>query len=295
MKKSYQIFFILFILFLSTGCSSEIKANDAYCKTRYPIVLVHGLGFRDDALLVKYWGPIGKHLQQKGARVILARQQAYASHRNNAILIKKEIEKFLKEHPEYQKVNIIAHSKGGLESRYMITKLNMAHKVASLTTVATPHRGSSIADIVMGKIKSDKKIIVKLINLLAKILGDKKPDSYDAGLQLTTGYMKNFNREVLDMKGVYYQSYAAEIDRYYPNPVWRKLWEVLKKHEGPNDSLVSTKSAVWGDFQGVVKLNGKSQVSHADIVGLHIVTGVYSFKEALFFEKVVHRLKEMGY
>jgi triacylglycerol lipase len=295
MKKSYRVALLSFLIFVSSDCNSEIKAKDTYCRTRYPLVLVHGLGFRDDARLVKYWGKVVKHLKKRGARVILTHQQAYASHRDNAILIKKEIERFLASHPEYKKINIIAHSKGGLESRYMISKLEMADKVASLTTIATPHRGSSIADIVMGRIKSDRKIIVKLVNGVAKLLGDKKPDSYDAGLQLTTGYMKIFNREVPDSKEVYYQSYAAEIDRNYPNPLWRKLWKELKKHEGPNDGLVSRKSAVWGDFQGVVKDNGKTRVSHADIIGMHIVTGVFTFREELFFEGLVHRLKVMGY
>ncbi len=295
MKKSFGVVVLSFLVFLSVNCCNEIKAEDTYCRTKYPVVLVHGLGFRDDAHLVKYWGKIDKHLKKRGARVILAHQQAYASHRDNALLIKKEIEKFLKENPSYKKVNIIAHSKGGIESRYMITKLNMADRVASLTTLATPHRGSSIADIVMGKIKSDRKIIVKLINMMAKLLGDKKPDSYDAGLQLTTEYMKIFNRDVPDMKNVYYQSYAAEIDRNFPNPFWRKLRKVLNKYEGPNDSLVSIKSAVWGDFRGVVKCNGKPLVSHADIIGMHIITGEFCFKADHFFQELVHRLREMGY
>ncbi|MCQ5134484.1 esterase/lipase family protein, partial [Coprococcus eutactus] len=39
------------------------------------------------------------------------------------------------------KVNLIAHSKGGLDSRYAISMLGMAPYVASLTTINTPHRG----------------------------------------------------------------------------------------------------------------------------------------------------------
>ncbi|MFO0865908.1 MAG: hypothetical protein U0744_14870 [Gemmataceae bacterium] len=42
--------------------------------------------------------------------------------------------------------HIIAHSMGGLDSRYMITKLGMADQVISLTTLGTPHRGSPFAD-----------------------------------------------------------------------------------------------------------------------------------------------------
>lgn len=44
-------------------------------------------------------------------------------------------------------VNIIAHSMGGLDSRYMISRLKPGNiEVVSLTTIATPHRGSAFAD-----------------------------------------------------------------------------------------------------------------------------------------------------
>ena len=44
------------------------------------------------------------------------------------------------------KVHIIAHSMGGLDARHMIVDLGMADKVASLTTIGTPHRGTILAD-----------------------------------------------------------------------------------------------------------------------------------------------------
>src|SRR5207245_6473457 len=43
-------------------------------------------------------------------------------------------------------VNLIAHSMGGLDARYMITHLGMAEHVRSLTTVSTPHRGTYLVD-----------------------------------------------------------------------------------------------------------------------------------------------------
>lgn len=46
------------------------------------------------------------------------------------------------------KFHIIAHSMGGLDSRYLITHLGGSHRIASLTTIATPHFGSPIADVV---------------------------------------------------------------------------------------------------------------------------------------------------
>ena len=43
-------------------------------------------------------------------------------------------------------VNLVAHSMGGLDARYLITHLNMAEQVRSLTTVSTPHRGTYLVD-----------------------------------------------------------------------------------------------------------------------------------------------------
>ena len=58
MKKLHITVILLSSIFLSIHCSCKVRAEDTYCNTRYPIVLVHGLGFRDDAPLIKYWGKI---------------------------------------------------------------------------------------------------------------------------------------------------------------------------------------------------------------------------------------------
>lgn len=66
----------------------------------------------------------------------------------NAGILREKIFEILRENGE-EKVNIIAHSKGGLDSRYLISGLHMAPYVASLTTICTPHRGSMLADLLM--------------------------------------------------------------------------------------------------------------------------------------------------
>ncbi len=47
-------------------------------------------------------------------------------------------------------MNIIAHSMGGLDARYLISRLQpKGVDVRSLVTVATPHRGSALADYII--------------------------------------------------------------------------------------------------------------------------------------------------
>src|SRR5204863_998767 len=65
------------------------------------------------------------------------------------------------------RVIIIAHSMGGLDARYMISRLRMADRVAALITVSTPHRGSPYADWCLknlGKRMGGMKLI-KLLKL----------------------------------------------------------------------------------------------------------------------------------
>ena len=57
-----------------------------------------------------------------------------------------ELKRFLRERFPNEKVHVIAHSMGGLDARYMISRLGMEDRVLSLTTVGTPHRGSKYAD-----------------------------------------------------------------------------------------------------------------------------------------------------
>lgn len=57
----------------------------------------------------------------------------------------------------------------------------------------------------------------RLVNLYATLMGDKRPDSLRAVVQVTTEGMKQFNNEVPDSVKVYYQSYASHVNKEYPN------------------------------------------------------------------------------
>lgn len=109
------------------------------CKTIYPVLLLHGLNCQDERPIY-YWGRIPSILRKHGTTVYLGGQDAWGTVKDNAEYINMQINNIiLKENCD--KVNIIAHSKGGLEARYLISSLNMANKVASLTTISTPHHG----------------------------------------------------------------------------------------------------------------------------------------------------------
>src|SRR6185295_19714138 len=53
--------------------------------------------------------------------------------------------------PDAKKVNLIAHSMGGLDARYLTSCLGFSDRVASLTTIGTTHRGTRLADLALAR------------------------------------------------------------------------------------------------------------------------------------------------
>jgi hypothetical protein len=66
---------------------------------------------------------------------------------NRGRVLRQTIEDELKKWPTGTRVHILAHSMGGLDSRWALAQDGMADKIASLTTIATPHRGTSLGDL----------------------------------------------------------------------------------------------------------------------------------------------------
>ncbi len=77
-------------------------------KTRYPIVLVHGLAMKD-TFFMKSWGRIDRVLRLQGYTVYKSNVDAFGTVENNASQLKEEINSILRE-TGAGKVNIIAHS-----------------------------------------------------------------------------------------------------------------------------------------------------------------------------------------
>ncbi len=118
----------------------DVRVERRICSTKYPCLLVHGVGFRDFHYF-NYWGRIPRELVRNGANVYYGHQEAWGTVEDNGLILKNKIMEILQK-TGCGKVNIIAHSKGGLDARYVISGLKMEAYVASLTTINTPHRGS---------------------------------------------------------------------------------------------------------------------------------------------------------
>lgn len=231
-------------------------ANDKTLK--YPILFVHGFGLRDNKRF-GYWGRIPNHFVSKGCNVFFGNQDAGGSIEDNALFLKERILEILSDQ-KCEKINVIAHSKGGLEMRYLISTLKMGDKIASLTTIATPHRGSKALMYIP---KITLKTCAFFTTFFMYLIGERKPRIYQTFLLFREDNAEIFNTENPDDPNVYYQSYTSIMDRDF---LVTFLHRIIKKIDQENDGIISVDSAKWGEFRGVIKSNSRRGISHFDQV-----------------------------
>lgn len=236
------------------------------CETKYPIILIHGTGFRDFKH-INYWGRIPKALIAEGANIYYGSQDSWGTVEYNANIIKDNLLNLISK-IGCEKVNLIAHSKGGLEARFMISELNMENYVASLTTMSTPHHGSKTMDQFYSFPTFLYKFVAFFVNSYFKMLGDKKPDFYSTSKQFSTYYCEKFNALITNSEHIYYQSYASIMKNSFSDILMVIPHFVVRLFEGDNDGLVTPSSAMWGEFKGIIRGKTSRGISHADIVDL---------------------------
>jgi triacylglycerol lipase len=218
-----------------------IAAGTTVPKLRAPAVLVHGLfGFDKLQLaqwtLASYFPGISELLRAAGNTVLVPRLSPTGGVADRAAQLKNFLDREMPREP----VHIFAHSMGGLDSRYLISRLGMAHRVLSLTTLGTPHRGSPFADWCIRRLK-------RLLSPMFQMAGIPVQGFYD----VTTDVCRRFNAEVPDAPGVRYFSVAGRHDGSLLAPEWLLSHSIVLREEGPNDGVVSIASASYGESQEI--------------------------------------------
>lgn len=280
--------------------AAQARGISDECATKYPIVLVHGAGFRDmNVGFINYWGRIPPLLESRGAKLYYGGTDGWGNVEDCAASLKAVVEQVLKETGS-EKVNLIAHSKGGLEARYMISSLDMADKVASLTTIGTPHHGSKVIHKILDLPDYLLRGAAVAANGFSRLTGDRKPDFYGGVHSFSEEYMKAFNERNPNREGVYYQSFAGVLWAPASDIIMIIPGYLIKTEDGPNDGLVTVESAKWGNFRGVLRGTGYRGVSHADEVDFRRKdVPIYPMLGAktvpAFFAAMVAELKQMGY
>ena len=233
-----------------------------------PVVLVHGL-FGFDRIGVPgarfdYFRGIARHLEGLGCQAHAVRLPASASVPDRARELVAAIDAL-----PHARIDLIAHSLGGLDARYALTHLGLAQRVRSLVTVGTPHRGTPLADLaVKGPLDWARRIIGALGVPL------------EALEWLGTDALAAFNAQVVDVPGVRYACVVGGMhraDSVVPLALI-PAHAYLRRIAGPNDGLVPIASQYWGETLAEIEADHFAQIGwRVAVRGSFDAAGLYAY------------------
>ncbi|MCH9682023.1 MAG: triacylglycerol lipase [Deltaproteobacteria bacterium] len=188
---------------LTTALCVGAMAGDVhaagYTETEYPIILAHGLsGF--DALLgvVEYWPGIAGALEKDGAEVFVTEVSQFNDTAVRGQQLLEQVEEVIAL-TGADKVNLVGHSHGGLDSRWVAAQ--RPELVASVTTVGSPNQGAELATVLRDILVEDsfsESVLAGLAgglgSLLALLSGTSNPQDAVGALDALSGSgMAEFN------------------------------------------------------------------------------------------------------
>ncbi len=243
-----------------SGCDRET--------TRYPIVLVHGWTGFDEIGPLDYFYGIPALLEERGYPVSVAVLDPYNSIEVRSEQLAPQVDEAL-ERGRALKVNIIAHSQGGLDSRRLISTLGYGDRVSALVTVATPHRGTPLCDVALGLLPgAGEEALWFLLNLIGATVMGRESDAEASFLSLSEDYVQNvFNPANPDDRRVDYISWMGRTCLYgiscddVCDVEIRWSYDLIYLLAGDNDGIVPVSSGPWGDYRGEIPAD------HFDEVG----------------------------
>lgn len=289
----------------------------------YPIVLAHGFfGFEDFAGIdfITYFYGVKAELAARGETLVFtpAVDPFNDSDARGAELL-AHVERIVAE-TGAAKVNLIGHSQGGLDARWVAhTRPDL---VASVTTFATPHRGTPIADVVLGVVEDPqaRDLADRLVRLIGAELYDAAGEetSVFASLrQFSTAGIDDFNTRITNAPGIPYYSITGRTDRHDGTPDcdvadqplfvsrYRRTLDPVEplldipeqivdggSADIANDGLVRVRDARWGRFLGCVPADHFDEIGQ--LFGDRPGTG-NDFDYLAFYAELVEWLRAQGH
>ncbi len=298
--------------------AGQLAANSEANRGEYPLVLGHGFFGFDSVGPLEYFGGAADALRDEGfAAYVTAVEPIASSVDTRGPQLGREIA-CIATISGSGKVNLVGHSQGGLDARVVAVHPVYSQYVASVTTVATPHHGSLIADAALGLVPDvSQGLLDAIADLWGYIAGAPENNAeVQASLeQLSEAHSTDFNLTHPDNPSLEYFSWAGRSvatalsfdygdeecnDGVLPNPPRRDIidtelfptFEFLNLLRGRNDGLVTIRSAKWGTFMGCVPAD------HADQIGLLSLTDTNpfsGFNHKEFFVQIAEDLESRGY
>ncbi len=286
--------------------------------TKYPIILVHGVNSSPTKL---GFYKVDEALRADGHVVFVASLSPYKTPEIRARDLQETVDLALR---SAGKVNIIAHSTGGLDARELISKLGYGDRVASLTTISSPHGGSYIGDVMGGLVPDGP--VDDVVNALASAWGRTfTADELANGSELHAAFVSMsekaapaFNATHRNDSRVYYQSWAGVSTRIgIGNSEDRDVCEGLLEGNTdvlapslqalslvaghgfgmqssfqPNDGMITVQSAKLGNFRGCIRADHLDEVGQSEHDHANLRT---KFDHRRFYRGIAFELASMAY
>ncbi|MCR9141490.1 MAG: hypothetical protein NXI24_04500 [bacterium] len=295
------------------------------------IVLAHGiLGWDDDTrdgtvfnkYGLPYWGGMDEHLRGRGARVMTDGKSALAHSYDRAEQMRYQINLWLaSESADNKKIHILSHSQGGMDSRILaspggLAGLSNAHgnRIASVTTISSPHYGTSFADVLLGLIPGSgiQNLLAGLVNTIAgliyngELIINNPNQDLLAATFMAVGEMDIFNANFHDAASVKYFSTGSKIrawNIFEHNPLLLPLY-LANLHGGTrlsspqigeigkeNDGAIPYRSMRWGKWiSGPKEKFYSTGVDHLQITNA-FYSGQLWFDVKGFYNKLAENAK----
>lgn len=297
--------------------------------TAFPILLAHGF----NTSTTNFWrfNDVDVALAADGHEVVLGSAPPFDGPDVRASHLAEQVDALLADSGA-ERVNLVCFSQGGVDCRYLVSPngLDYGDRVASVTTISSPHRGTYVADAAIAALPDADSAVGGVVDLLASWYGgtfsELAEDSHfiDAMTSMSEASMERFNEEILDHPDVYYQSWAGfSYVGGFRNPrdtidevcrdqdgVLQILW-----HEGkrdimdpllvggalftahgtelrPNDGVSTVESAHWGVFRGCIPADHLDQVGQIRDRTPNRRTG---FDYLRFYRNIAYDLSERGF
>jgi triacylglycerol lipase len=229
------------------------------------IILVHGIAATDKLRTEWFWGRIPETLRRAGFRVVFGGADAVGTIPSNAAQLYDTITTVGRE--TGSKVILMAHSKGGVDARWCLSRLDGGRHIAALVTLCSPHRGSELADAIVERLPSTWAATRALSRAIGRLYPDRRPQPLEAVLGLTTADMAVFNAETPDVPGVFFQSYYTTLHGVFDELALAPSYRLLRKRAGANDGFVAARSAQWGEAPKLIE-GIRGGISHLEILDL---------------------------
>lgn len=259
---------------------------------RYPVLLMHGFGILASVRRGGHMHELAMNLRHHGVHAYAPNVAPYNTVAARSEMWLRRIDHMLEE-TGAPRFTIVAHSMGGLDARYLISKRGLHDRVEAVVTISTPHRGTPIATLALNQPDMVREWLANMADWVGtRALEDTPSDAMQAVKELTPAFMRDtFNPEVPNHPSVRYWSYAGRAGKGTDvplDPFFYMLNTYLYKREGLNDGYISVDSAKWGDFLGTI------DADHARQVGLNSNLGA-DFDANAFYTSIIRMLYDQGY